>query len=198
MFLKEKKMENQPITDVNNLLDVRQPILTKDIVQNIKDNVFNGMVNPLEAFTVLKRMKKISEEVLEDADIKRLAETEFDKYKPDKAGAKTVSVFGAGITKSPTYTWYDFTQCGHTQLDALYAIQEHCKAEIKRIEDELKLMIPKDDYKAGSIPGFGIESTARQILVERIPKITYDEVNEVVPVEPPKKIQNMGLKYMKL
>lgn len=199
MFLKEKKMnQSEKIPSVDVLLDVRQPVQTKDVIQNIKDNVFNGVINPLEAFTVLKRMKKISEEVLEDSEIKRLAENEFDKYEPEKKGGKTVSVFGAGIVKCPTYTWYDFTQCGHPQLDALYAIQEHCKQEVKRLEEELKLMIPKDDYKAGSIPGLGIPSTTRQMLVERVPTISYNEINEVVPVEPPKKVQNMGLKYMKL
>lgn len=186
------------VPNVNNLLDVRNPVLTKEIVQNIKDNVFSGNVNALEAFTVLKRMKKVSEEVLEDKDIKRLAETEFDKYEAEKKGSKTVTIYGAGIVKCPIYTYYDFTQCGHTQLDALYEIQEHCKSEIKRIEDELKLMVPKDDYKSGSIPGFGIENTDRQILIERVPKLSYEEVNEVVPVKTPKKIQNIGLKYMKL
>lgn len=189
---------NKTVSNAQALLDVRTPVMASEIIKSIKDNVKEGKVNPLEAYTVLKKMKKVSEEVLEDEDIKRMAETEFEKYTPEKKGSKTITVFGAGIVKCPTYTWYDFKQCGHIQLDALYEIQEHVKSEIKRIEDELKLMIPKDDYKPGQIPGFGIENTTRQMMIEHIPAIIYKEINEVVPVEPPKKIQNLGLKYMKL
>lgn len=194
-------MENQENEIKNNtmsLLDVRQPVSTKDVISNIIDNVKNGHVNPLEAFTILKRMAKVSEEVLEDEDIKRMARTEFSKYTPEKKGTKSIVVFGASISESATYTWYDFKDCKHDVLDALYEIQEIVKNQIKNIEDELKLLIPKDDYKAGSIPGFGIQSTATSKVFQHLPKLVWEEYGVIGDVEPPKKIQTIGLRYNKL
>ena len=80
---------SEPITNGANLLDVRSPINTKDIIQNIKDNIKEGKVNPLEAYSVLKRMAKVSKEVLEDEEIKNQASTEFDKY-ADEAKGKSI------------------------------------------------------------------------------------------------------------
>lgn len=190
--------QDKIISNAQQLLDVRNPINTKDIIQNIKDNINNGNVNPLEAYSVLKRMSKVVEAIIDDEDIKNKASIEFDKYASELKGKKSIEVYGAQICKMPTYTWYDFTQCGHPTLDALYEIQKVVKDQIKLIEDELKLMIPKDDYKPGSIPGFGIESTTKQKLIETIPELIWNEINEVVPIEQPKKIQKIGLKYMKL
>lgn len=189
---------NNTVPNVNNLLDVRQPVTTKDIIANIVNNVKEGNVNPLEAYTVLKRMAKVSEEVLKDEDIKALAVREFDKYTPEKKGTKTVNVFGAGITYSPTYTWYDFKGCKHEVLDALYEIQEQVKHQIGLIEAELKLLIPKDDYKAGVVPGLGIENTTKSVVFERLPSLVWEDYGIIGQIEPPKKVQNMGLKYMKL
>lgn len=186
------------MSNTTELLDVRKPINTKDIINQTISNIKEGLINPLEAFTVLKRMSKVSEEVLKDESIKDLANTEFEKYIPELKGKKSVEVYGAQISKSAVHTYYEFGQCGHEVLDELYRIQSHVKHEIARIEDELKLLIPNDDYKAGSIPGFGIENTKKTVVFEKMPKLTYEDYGVVGEVERPKKIQKIGLRYNKL
>lgn len=188
--------DNKPT--VNNLLDVRQAFNSKEVIENIKNNIINGTVNPLEGFTVLKRMAKVAEEVLKDDDIKRMASDEFDKYSAEAKG-KSILLHSAQICKMATYTYYDFKDCKHEILDALYEIQEIVKHQIKVVEDELKLLVPKDDgFKAGAIPGLGIENTAKSVVFERFPKLIWEDYGVVGQVEQPRKVQTIGLKYMKL
>lgn len=191
--------ENKTIPDATKLLDVRQPVNTKDVIQSIKDNINSGEVNPLEAYSVLKRMAKVSEEVLKDETIKEMANKEFDKYLGEaKSGKKSVDVYGAQICKTATYTWYDFKECKHEVLDALYAIQEEVKQKIAVFEAELKLMIPPDSYKPGAIPGLGIANTSKSVVFEYMPRLEWEQYGNIGQVEPPRKVQSIGLKYMKL
>jgi hypothetical protein len=191
--------ENKAIPDsaASQLLDVRQPVNTRDIIENIKSQVKEGRVNPLEAFTVLKRMHKVSEEVLKDQAIKEMSNNEFDKYIGELKGKKSLERYGAQICKTATYTFYDFSECKHEVLDELYRIQEEVKEKIKNIEEELKL-IPDYSEKSGAIPGLGIPNTSVSKVFEQIPKLVWEDYGIIGQVERPRKVQTIGLKYMKL
>lgn len=193
--MEETKTINQ--NAANQLLDVRQPVNTKDIIESIIDNVKEGKVNPLEAYSVLKRMAKVSETVLKDESIKEMANKEFDKYLGELKGKKSVERYGAQICKTAVYTYYDFSECKHEVLDELYRIQEEVKEKIKNIEEELKL-IPDHNEKAGVIPGLGIPNTSVSKVFEKIPKLEWEDYGVIGSVERPRKVQTIGLKYMKL
>lgn len=187
-----------PESSASQLLDVRQPVNTKDIIDGIINNIKSGKVDPLEAYTVVKRMSKVSEKVLEDEEIKKMADKEFDKYIGEIKGGKSLQRFGASISRSAVHTYYDFTGCKHEELDEWYKILEQVKYRIGQLEEELKLLVPKDDYKAGVIPGLGIENTSKSIVFERLPKLTMEDYGVVGQVEPPRKVQKIGLRYNKL
>lgn len=176
-----------------NFLDVRQPFKVQEVIDNVKSNILEGNVNPLEAFTVLKRMAKISEEVIKDANVKRMAEEEIDKYVNTKQ--KSVQLFSATITKCPTYTWHDYSECGHDVLNKLMEIQKEVALSIKAIEEELKLMVVSEQKQAAL---FGLENTNKDIIFAKIPSLVWDDYGIVGSVAPPRKIQTIGLKYMKI
>lgn len=192
--------QNEEISEKTNvpaIIDLRGAHSAKDIVTNIVSNIVEGHVDPLVGYTILKRMAKVSEEALKDEKVRNMAENEFDKYAAEAKG-KSILLHGAQICKMATYTYYDFSGCGHEVLDELYAIQKEVKDRISLIEDELKLLVPKDEYKAGTIPGFGIVNNNKDVIYSTLPKLAWDSYGGVGTVMAPKKIQKMGLKYMKV
>lgn len=179
----------------NNLLDVRNVVPTADIIKNICDSIMEGRIDPVEAAVILKRMSKTAEEVYKNPQVKQTIENAFDKY---FSGTKTVEVFGARVVKCPVYTSYDYSECGHPQLDEINKIIEQLLHEKERIENELKLLIPLSEYKAGQTPGFGIPSDNKDVIIPKMPKLDWIDDGEVVNVKAPKKVQKIGLKYMKI
>lgn len=185
--------ENKPVV-TTNLLDVRQPFEAKELIANIKEAILGGTIPPLEGYTVLKRMAKISEEVLKDKDIKELAEKEWDKYAAS-GKVKSIDLFSAKICKTATYTFYDFKECQHEVLDALYDIQLQVNEAIKQLEAELKLLIPSETQQSAL---FGIDNNNKEMVFPTMPTLTWNDYGVIGTVKPPKKIQTIGLKYMKI
>lgn len=164
---------------------------SKSFVEQIKKNVLSGNIDPLAAFTVIKRMNKVSEEILKDNEIKTLAENEADKYLV--GSAKKFDFYGANISKRTTYTWYDFSECGHPVLEQLYQIQKEVKESIKLLEDELKLLIKPEGKMT-----LGIENTDKQIVVNKIPFLKWEDTDDQVTVKAPQKISQIGLFFNKI
>lgn len=180
---------------MSELLDIRQnDKLTKDIITDIADKILSGEVNPAHAGVVIKRMAKISEEVLKIKPVKDAIFKETEKY--IKGGQK--DIFGASISIAPTYTAYDFKECGHTVLNELYKIQEQVEEEIKIIEDELKLMIPTKETMQNVEGQFGIKDTSKDVVIKLMPELVFKQNDDIINVKPPQKIQSIGLKYNKV
>lgn len=185
-------MENETKSlTANNLLDVRQSFDSKSLITNITEQVINGNVNPLEAHVILKRMAKVSEEVLKNETIKKMALTEAEKYL--SGSKKTFEQYSSKITIQSVYTYYEFEECGHEVLDELYKIQELIKEQIKVLEEGLKTIIPSEKAQANA-GLFGIENNAKEIVMEKFPKLIWEDYGNIVQVQPPRKIQNIGLK----
>lgn len=176
----------------NQLVNVAQVFNSKEYIENIKASVKNGEVNPLAAFTVLKRMQKVAEEVFKDKEIKDLALAEAEKHL--SGNTKSFNLYSAQICKAATYTFYDFKECNHEILDALYAIQSEVEASIKQIEEELKLMVKPDN----AMPTLGITDNTKTVFFEMMPKLVWEPYGVQGTVNPPKKIQQIGLKFMKV
>ena len=171
------------------LIDIRRNLEVKDQIALVKGAILEGNVDAAKAGVFLKRIGKIAEEVLKDKLVKEAIETETQKYI-----ANGGDVFGAKVTYCATYTAYKFNECNHPELNSLYDIKEVIEAKIKQIEEELKLIIPKE--KLGT--KFGIESVTKDVVIEQTWKLTSVPSGEVATVNPPIKLQSMGLKYMKL
>lgn len=186
----EKKIINEE--QVENLASTIVTFDSKSYIETIKNNIKNGEVNPLSAMIIVKRMAKVSEEVLKDDEVKKLALDEAEKYLG--ANTKTFQLHCATISKAATYTWYDFKSCNHPVLEALELVIAEATAHKKRIEEELKLLIPPEFGKAA----FGVMNDTKPIKVEHIPFLKWEETEDEVTVQAPVKRQTIGLKFNKI
>ena len=62
-------MENTQIANIEKVLNLAS-IDDKQIVDNIKFNIKEGLVNPLQCMIALKRLEKIAENTKDDKEIK--------------------------------------------------------------------------------------------------------------------------------
>jgi len=135
-----------------------------------------GEINPLEVFTLLKRMTKLTDTVFDNKDIKELVLKEAQKHLPK--GGKTI-VNNVSLEIIPTYTSYDYKVCNHAEYNELVKIMTTVQARMKEIEKEL-VKIPKD----GEVV----------VTIMELPRLAFDNVGEECTVYPPYKHQTMGVK----
>jgi hypothetical protein len=162
----------------------------KQVVETFTDMILSGNYDPLAPYTVLKRMVSVAEEVFENKDVQKAVRDEANKHL--SGSQKSFKLYSATICKMAVHTYYDFTGCNHPALAELYKILEEVKANIKMYEDELKLLIPKDEKKLGIMPD------TKSIVVDRMPFLKWETNDDQVIVQAPKKIQKEGLKFMKI
>lgn len=177
-----------------NLIDNTTLINAKEFIEVIKQEIKNGNVNPLQGLTVIKRMAKIAEEISKDEEIKESASKELDKHLT--GNTKSIQLYGATICKAATYTFYDFSECNHPYYNELKSIQEQINNEVKRIEEELKLLIPSETKQANLT--FGITGDTKDIIIESSIKLIIEPNGLIVNVKAPRKIQKIGIKFMKI
>jgi hypothetical protein len=190
----EEVQEQNAIQVTNDLIDSGRFINAEHYINSIKLAIKEGHVDALKAYTVIKRMAKIADEVKDDAYVKECAMTVLERHL--SGNQKSVSLYGAKIIKAATYTYYDFSGCGHDVLDELYHIKKTVDMHIKAFEDELKKTIPPES-KQVSVE-FGIESTTTKFELREFPKLTWEGYGVVKDVHFPKKIQKMGMKFMQI
>lgn len=190
-------MEENNNVALNNLLDVRQAFSSKDLIENISTAIKTGKVPALEGYTILKRMSKISETVMEDEEIKKMAMTELEKYSGELKGAtKSVQLYSASISISAVHTFYDFSQCGHEVLDQLNKIIEHCKEVKDQIEAEIKT-IPQPSEKVGEME-FGIKQEGVEKIFAKMPVLSWEDYGGIAMVKPARKVQKIGIRFNKV
>lgn len=177
---------------LQNIANIITTFDSKAYIQKIKDGIINGEVNALSAFTIVKRMAKVSEEVLKDENVKKAANDEADKHL--SGNQKSFTLHGATICKAATYTYYNFSECNHPVWNELKKIETEVKDRLKLLEEELKLLIIPDNKQ--HTLGIGLDS--KSIVVESMPFLKWEANEDQVVVNAPKKIQQMGLKYMKI
>ncbi len=183
--------QNQLILDIRNT-----NVDTKSVVEDIAYKIIDGQVNGAYAGVVLKKMSKISEEVMKNPQVKKIITDETIKY--INGAEKGSEIFGAKILHCATSTNYDFKDCGHKVLNELYNILENVKEEIKGIEEELKLMIPTKGTMETLDGKFGIKDTSKEVVISKMPELVWESDDDIIRITPPIKYQGMGLKYMKI
>lgn len=139
------------------------------LVDMIKYNIKEGHTDTIEMMLSLKKLEKISEEVKEDKEIKEIF---LENTKKVLDGGKSVDMYGAKITVRAVHTYYDFSECGDSVLDAMYKIKKDLDEMIKQRETEIKAMFPSNPSKLG-IP-------KRTIIQAGVPslEISEDEFEE--------------------
>lgn len=186
----EENEEKSP-ADITALSNVMYAFDSKQYIKGIKDSIMEGNVNSLDAIIIIKKMAKVSEELIDDPQIKELVIAEADKFL--SGSNKTFKYRGATITKMAVHTWYDFSECNHPELIELNTIKAQIETRIKILEDELKLLIPKE-----SNTGMFLTPDTKTIVVERMPVLNHLENEDQVIVKAPEKKQKIGLKFMKI
>lgn len=151
----------------------RNPV---ELAENIVAAIQAGELNPLEVFTLLKRMTKLTDTVLENKEVKEQVLKEAQKHLPK--GGKSI-VNNVSFEVAPTYTSYDYKVCNHVEYNELLKIQTTIVARMKEIEKEL-VKIPKD----GQV----------EVTILELPRLAYDNIGEECTVYSPYKHQTMGVK----
>lgn len=183
--------------ETNELLDIRTiGVDTRSVVEDIAYKIVDGQVNGAYAGVILKKMSKIAEDVMKISEVKKVITDETIKY--INGTPKGDKIFGANIIHCATSTSYDFKDCGHSVLNELYKIQDQVKEEIKEIEEELKLMIPKKETMETIDGKFGIKDTSKEIVIKKMPSLVWNSNDDIIKINPPRKFQGFGLKYMKI
>lgn len=182
-------MENNQLELVENSILIN----AGDFISSITNAILTGEVDPLKGVTVVKKMAKIAEEVLKNEDIKNLALKELDKHLSGKT--KSIQLYGATICKAAVHTYYDFSECNDPRLQSLLDIKSQIEHQIALYQEELKLLIPSETKEAQM---FGITKDTKDIVVENTFELSLVPSGEVVTVKAPRKIQKMGMKFMKL
>lgn len=161
-----------------------QEVKVKDTVATIKDNLLDGNLDGVKVGIVLKKLAKISDELLKDPEVKDAIYKDSVKYLGE-------TILGGKISESATSTWYDFSICEHPELNQLYEIQTAVKERIKQLEEELKLLIPKDQKIKTGV--FGVQATKKPIVVEYYYNLSQEPSGEIIECDPPIKRQSMGI-----
>lgn len=180
--------ENEKIYDAEVVEQQVKPVLAlfntpiDGIVDNIKYNIKEGHTDTIEMMLSLKKLEKISDLVKEDKEIKEIF---LENTMKRLDGGKSVDMYGANISVRAVHTFYDFSECGDSVLNAMYKIQADLKEMIKQRETEIKAMFPSNPSKLG-IP-------TRNIIQSGVPELTIsdDEFEEVIT--PPIKKQKDGV-----
>lgn len=190
----EEQLDSTPADkeQVNQLMVLTKPFNSKQYANGILAAAKAGEVDALAAMTFVKRCAKIAELVLDDEVFKKLAIDEAYKHLP--GNTKSFTIYSAYICKGATSTKYDFSECNDPVLEQLYKIQEYLKGEIKKREEELKLLIPRE----GSLSEFAINSDSKDIAITHMPDFKWIEHQDQVTVKAPKKMQTQGIKFMKV
>lgn len=187
--------EEKNKTEVLPLYDIRESTDVATFTASLRDMILDGKIDAAKAGVIIKKMEKSAETLLKDTAVKAVINDATEKYLD---GQRKGRVFGADVAYTAVHTFYDYKDCGHPVLDALYDIQKEVDARIKLLEAELKLLV---DMKNSDITpnsgklNFGIAPKAKTVVVEQIPTLTWVDSGEIASVKAPKKGQKMGIKY---
>lgn len=191
--MKEVKKE---IKKVNFIVDtLNTEVSVKDRIKEAKTFIM-GLENSTQVGVALKYLAKFVETFIGsdgDKEVKaKLAEDtqKFIKDNPNFTVAKYQSV----------HTFYDYSVCMHPEYDALKEIADKVKARMSEIEkNELQPLakaVESNNNKMFSDGDFSLDVPTKNIIVEYYHTFkTEVGGEEIVTINPPKKVTTMGLKY---
>lgn len=184
---------SQGESNSNEIMGLTQKFSAEPYSRDILTAVKTGEINPLDAMIVVKRFEKVAKLCLEDLQFKKMATDEADKHL--SGNQKSFLLHSAQVCRGATYTKYDFSESNHPILNQLYEIRTKVEESIKRYEEELKLLLNQDSETELDL---GVPSGQKEIVVDRMPFLSWEKNEDQVTVKAPKKLQTIGLKFMKI
>lgn len=154
------------------------------VAQTIGEAIKNGEVNPAEVGVALKKFHKLYEEVNKDKEVKDIIFTETEKYK--EGNKKTIELMGAKITIGSVRTWWEYNECQDPYWNELDSIEKQIKELKKARETQLQATVPIN-------PGLGIPAST--LIIDKLPKLEWEDSGDIVTIVPPIKKSTEGLKY---
>ena len=167
----------------------------KDTAQIIQERVLNGEADVAQVAIALKKLAKVAEEVTKGntgKEVKELLEQEILKYK--EGTKKTFDVLGSKVQEA-NKTFWDFSSTEDPYLERLQEIKNQADELIKLRETELKNKAESwnSTNKVSNIAEFGIQPF--NVVVEKMPKLIFEEAYAEIPTNPPAKIVGTQLKF---
>jgi len=154
-----------------------------EIIDKVVTGVLDGTLDAALVGVSLKKMTKLAEIVLADDRVKQSIQDATMKYIEK---GSTGQIGDTKIQFCPTYTAYDFKVCGDPIWDALDDISSKVKEMKKNREDELKLLIRKENE---------LSVMNREVIIGQVPKLVMTTSGEIIELSPPLKYQTEGIKY---
>jgi len=160
-------------------------INTDVIVNNIKDAVEFGEVDPLQVGIFVKKIEKIAKTINEDKDFKRVVHEETLKHFTDKK----YKGYGMTISERAVHTTYDFAVCGDPIHNRLTQILTDVKKLLESREEDLTKLIDNN-------PTFGTIKPPHKEVITQLPILMWEDGDgEEVTINAPIKYQKIGLVY---
>ncbi|MBS1960728.1 MAG: hypothetical protein JST04_00825 [Bdellovibrionales bacterium] len=186
-----EEIEGQ-IVPLQMVTDIDKTYTKSDIAATLIHNVLDGKVEPSKYAVTLRRIKDAIELVFKHPKAKQVIEDDVTKY----LEGKKAKILGAEVQLTTTYTKYDYSECGHTELDAINSIIEQLEDRKEQIEAELQLQLKT--YEGNTAKKLGVTATTKSYIIEQLPELNWVSSGEVIDVKVPNKIQSIGLKFFKL
>jgi hypothetical protein len=117
----------------------------KTFIEKYVGEILEGHENPIKVAVQLKAMEEVIKGLRSHQDLRELILSEAEKY------GKNFEECGAKLQIKEAGTKYDYTVCGDSKLNAMYAEMEDLKKRIKDRETFLKSI--KDESVADAETG---------------------------------------------
>lgn len=191
--MEQTEQQSGQLVPLKMVGDIDKVYTKDDISTTLIHEILDGKVEPSKFAVTLRRIKDGIEDVFKHPKVKEVIEADITKY----LEGKKAKILGAEVQLTTTYTKYDYTQCGHPELDAINNIMEQLESRKKEIEAELQLQLKT--YEGASTKGkLGVTPTTKTYIIDNIPELNWISSGEVADVKIPQKIQSIGLKFFKL
>lgn len=121
------------MTELKLFNDLTNKDKVSRMVKNIRNEILEGEINPLEAAVVLKGMEVFTKALRTDPLVQDCTIEELERY-----NSKSVAFNGAKFTIKDVGVSFDFTGCNDPIWDFLNVQMEELKGKMKDREDLLK------------------------------------------------------------
>lgn len=120
---------------MDNVQLIKDTRSVADIVSSAVTNIVEGNIDPIQAYAVLTTFERAIAEIKANEQVRDIALRELSKY-----GSKGAVVGDYVFTQAESSVRYDYSQCGCSRLDELYATKKAIDADIKEVENALKAL----------------------------------------------------------
>lgn len=120
---------------MSNIQIIQDTRSVADIMDSVKSNIVEGNIDPIQAYAVLTDLEYAIAKIKDDKQVRDIVLRELSKY-----GSKGAVVGNYVFTQAESGVRYDYSQCGCSRLDELYATKKAIDADIKEVEGALKAL----------------------------------------------------------